>query len=626
MGLDAAEFGRRVAEIAELARSLLPPDATEAALDYTALGSFETAQLVDRRTHRRDWGLHRSDLFTLLRALRRDCHAPGSGTWSTLRISLRATEWWAEADLADDEFRFRDEVTVADCARELAEFPRPDSRTPEWLADLAVLQLDADSFDPAQVSARPDSGWYFERAGRILADFLPEAPDLPLTDRLEDGRWSVLNPGRAWLAVRPAGGRCDRVVAFADARSALAHATAAVMVEHGVQVDSDLLRLARVVERRGSSEALAWGTCGTAATLTAELPRPSGDGRYIAIGPLGNRPYGHFVCEPGPPPEHGPFIGVRDVFEAALVAALPIGPAHRPERATAPVPRDEPPAPSPRQVLQPGTVVDAFEDNDQCFVFAVGTPDYRRGAWHRDKESVYHRYRVERPLPAAPGLLAPWGIDEDDLLRTDQGQGYYLGDVLVGDLVRDGWLTEITGPEEGPTLVRSARRGRRVTPPGPSPSDDARRAELLRAIERSLLDAAPEGWRRIDLGIRLLSEWSDTLVTVLMPDGACTEIEIPEDLLPRALELRSMMYRPDEGTWFSMRLMLDPPGDAWVGFDHDFAPAWPVDMPEEIWEHDLTVYPRAEEHVPRWLRHLLPDDWRPEGRPRLERRTAEGSW
>ncbi|MFV2175008.1 hypothetical protein ACFHW2_09160 [Actinomadura sp. LOL_016] len=188
MGLDPAEFERRVAEIAALARSLLPPDASKAALDYTALGSFETALLVDRRTYRRDWDLHRSDLFTLLRELRRDCHAPESGTWPTLRISLRATEGWAEANLADDGFPFRDEVTAADCARELAEFPRPDSRTPEWLADLAVLQLDADSFDPAQVFARPDSGPYFERAGRVLADFLPEAPDPPLTDRLEDGR------------------------------------------------------------------------------------------------------------------------------------------------------------------------------------------------------------------------------------------------------------------------------------------------------------------------------------------------------------------------------------------------------------------------------------------------------
>ncbi|MFF5264570.1 glycohydrolase toxin TNT-related protein [Actinomadura viridis] len=645
MNLTEEEINGRLDEVAELTRALLPPGRDAASLIYHALGSFETARLICHQAGGDMWTLPRSDVFESLRDLRRDCHTPETGTWSVLRLDFHSQGGWEVATEPLEDFRWKSEVTAADCARELAEFPRPPSLVPEWMARLADAQRDADAFDPETILRRPllegelpgeDGRHYFERARAKLRAFLPADHERVRFGRLEEGCWSVVPSGTSWLAVHHADGRADPVVAFPEFGAALVHAAARVLVESGLSVDSALLRAADVLHHkktRAGVDAWVFGDAGRDAhDLTSFAPRPSMEAESepsIALGPLSNRPGGYFVCRPGPPPEKGSYITARKVFELALARELPPAPsargakeARQPSRVR---PRMEPVRPAPRYVLPVGTYVDAYEHHDQNRVYRIGTPWYRRGQFDRTKEDAYHVYRVEKPLLAAPTRLAAFPTTSEEEMAeragTDQGQGYHLGSD-IDELVRSGHLREMTGsggepvPEPG-RVVTEVRRTYEMSQPAsdagavrqqPRPFDQERYDELQSRLGRILAQIAPQGWRRIDLQIRMTTAVSEVALTVLKEDGSYAEVEPPRNLTEIAAELRSMMYLQDRGTWFSMRFMMDPPDAYWTSFNTDFDPFWDPPVPAKVWEHDLRVFPRSAEHIPGWLRESLEAD------------------
>ncbi|MBE1533352.1 hypothetical protein [Actinomadura algeriensis] len=139
----------------------------------------------------------------------------------------------------------------------------------------------------------------------------------------------------------------------------------------------------------------------------------------------------------------------------------------------------------------------------------------------------------------------------------------------------------------------------------PQPYDQQRYEELVQRLGRVLLQVTPEGWRRIDLKILMLAGVCDLQLTVLMKDGSTPMVDPPRDCTLIAGELRSMMYRTDEGAWFGMRFMMDPPSAYWISFNGDFDPLWDPPVPAEAWAQDLAVFPRTAEHVPGWLRERL---------------------
>ncbi|MFG1856351.1 hypothetical protein ACGFJT_31275 [Actinomadura geliboluensis] len=144
-----------------------------------------------------------------------------------------------------------------------------------------------------------------------------------------------------------------------------------------------------------------------------------------------------------------------------------------------------------------------------------------------------------------------------------------------------------------------------VPPQGPRPYDRQRYEELTQRLGMALLQVAPAGWRRIDLRILMLAGVTDLRLSVIMPDGSSPAADPPRDCAQIAAELRSMMYRTGEGTWFGMRFMMDPPSAYWVSFNADFDPGWDPPAAPEEWARDLALFPRDDEHVPGWLRERL---------------------
>ncbi|MBB5806083.1 hypothetical protein F4560_005851 [Saccharothrix ecbatanensis] len=143
------------------------------------------------------------------------------------------------------------------------------------------------------------------------------------------------------------------------------------------------------------------------------------------------------------------------------------------------------------------------------------------------------------------------------------------------------------------------------TQPSDRPAPEQRHDELLQHIGGMLLDAAPEGFRRIDLLVRMTAAVRDVTLKVYMPDGGTPEVVPSEGLTAAFQEMRQVLYQPGRGTWFSARCVVNAPAriDVTYNFDHD--PKFDPPVPAADFARDLQAFPRDEAYVPDWLRAKL---------------------
>ncbi|MER7546465.1 hypothetical protein [Actinomadura sp.] len=157
----------------------------------------------------------------------------------------------------------------------------------------------------------------------------------------------------------------------------------------------------------------------------------------------------------------------------------------------------------------------------------------------------------------------------------------------------------------------------RLVPPDvpaqePRPYDEDRHTRLLDRLRQALARIAPKDWKRIDVKILMLADVCETDLVVVKKNDARPLVEPVPEIFETAAEIRSIMYRQDEGTWFGMRFMMDPPDAYWVAYNRTFDPLWDPPPPAGEWRRDLAVFPRAENAVPEWLRaRLAPPAARP---------------
>ena len=93
--------------------------------------------------------------------------------------------------------------------------------------------------------------------------------------------------------------------------------------------------------------------------------------------------------------------------------------------------------------------------------------------------------------------------------------------------------------------------------------------QVVRWIGGWLMDAAPEGWRRIDLTVRLTTSVEEISPAAVMPDGAVARMELPPDVSLLLFELRTKKYLCDRGTWLSLRLVIEPDGAYRISYNYD---------------------------------------------------------
>jgi len=139
-----------------------------------------------------------------------------------------------------------------------------------------------------------------------------------------------------------------------------------------------------------------------------------------------------------------------------------------------------------------------------------------------------------------------------------------------------------------------------TTPPGPLGPDQQR--AIVERIGRGLAGLVPPGWRQVRVDYRAAGRHVECDVCVTTPDGVVHPVPAPPELLTDLAELRAGMYRPGTGTWLSATLAFDPAGGVHTGYADDPEPAWRRFPPPIGFQDELRLFPRADRHVPAWLR------------------------
>lgn len=140
---------------------------------------------------------------------------------------------------------------------------------------------------------------------------------------------------------------------------------------------------------------------------------------------------------------------------------------------------------------------------------------------------------------------------------------------------------------------------------GHRPPDRQGHEEQLLLIGDALLGVLPDGWRRVDLMVRMNVAVQDLELTVYLADASTPEVVPPDGLGPPFAALRQLLYEPGRGTWFAARVSLNPPGRIDITYNLDHDPKWSPPIPDSYWVRDLEAFPRDEGHLPYWLREKI---------------------
>ncbi|GAB3207324.1 hypothetical protein [Nocardia tengchongensis] len=116
------------------------------------------------------------------------------------------------------------------------------------------------------------------------------------------------------------------------------------------------------------------------------------------------------------------------------------------------------------------------------------------------------------------------------------------------------------------------------------------------------------GWARIDLVATLAADIVDLKFTVVDQGGAAQAQDIPPETLRAFPDLRNLLYEDGLGTWFSLRIEIEPP-DSYSGiYNFDVDPIWNPPIQSEVYAKDLEEYPRLANRIPHWLNSKLAHD------------------
>jgi len=129
--------------------------------------------------------------------------------------------------------------------------------------------------------------------------------------------------------------------------------------------------------------------------------------------------------------------------------------------------------------------------------------------------------------------------------------------------------------------------------------------ELLGELTLVVVAAQPPDWRRVIVDYHHLGKHTDGVAGVLDPSGTYRYWDPPAKMWQMLQRLRAGMYREGEGTWFSARLVIEPPARFTVQYNWQNRPrfqTWPT--PDQFMV-ELERFPRGDAFVPPWFRESL---------------------
>ncbi len=133
--------------------------------------------------------------------------------------------------------------------------------------------------------------------------------------------------------------------------------------------------------------------------------------------------------------------------------------------------------------------------------------------------------------------------------------------------------------------------------------DPAEQNDLLGRITAMTVDALEPGWQELAIEYRTLGRCVDIAVGVLDPGSDGYRLwEPPLDAMRMFQRLRGGMYREGEGTWFSARFVVSPPGRFSMQYNWQNEPHFDSYPHPAEFVLEQRLFPRTEGHMPDWFR------------------------
>ena len=133
----------------------------------------------------------------------------------------------------------------------------------------------------------------------------------------------------------------------------------------------------------------------------------------------------------------------------------------------------------------------------------------------------------------------------------------------------------------------------------------AERDEMLRNLAGLLPAAVLDPWEEIHLSYSAVGDAATMSCTVVRVDGSTSTINPPYRATRLLPDLRAGMFEPGKGTWFSMRCVVERSGQHHASFDYIGEPEFDFTLVDSSYAIDLASFPRAEAHIPAWLKKKL---------------------
>ncbi|MEC3979848.1 ferredoxin [Amycolatopsis sp. H20-H5] len=136
----------------------------------------------------------------------------------------------------------------------------------------------------------------------------------------------------------------------------------------------------------------------------------------------------------------------------------------------------------------------------------------------------------------------------------------------------------------------------------PAPMNAAQQHQFVWRIGQALAAATPPGWRQLRVEYRAAGRHIEADLLITGSDGLPRTAQPPAAVVALLGTLRSAMYQPGRGTWLGAILVFGPANVLSADFLPDLEPPWRRVPPPIGFADELRFFPRAEQHIPDWLR------------------------
>ena len=139
----------------------------------------------------------------------------------------------------------------------------------------------------------------------------------------------------------------------------------------------------------------------------------------------------------------------------------------------------------------------------------------------------------------------------------------------------------------------------------PVPSSIVEMSDHTGPLGQQVYNMLPDDCEKIEFTADLTATVGQTSALVYRGGSPFSFTTYDHGIINSLPPLRSLMYKPGGGTWYSMVITITNEGKADFRFDYEHEPVWLSPVDPSIWAKDQAAFPRDYENQPEWLRERL---------------------